>query len=155
MELTRYYAQIDARRRAVCLLQTHATIDAPHMIELPEYDESVLGKLHNDATGAWEPDAEQAAHRKLSVLAFRRRFTLAERAGIEWAAVDRADQPEAQRQQAAMLRASLADQAAAKFIDLDDATTVEGVQGMEAMGLIAPGRAAEILGAAVQPEELP
>lgn len=93
--------------------------------------------------------------RSVSVLAFRRRFTLAERAAIEWAAVDRADQPDALRQQAAMLRATLADQAAAKFIDLEDATTVAGVQGMEAMDLIAPGRAAEILSATVLPEELP
>ena len=93
--------------------------------------------------------------RRVSVLGFRRRFTKAERAAIEWAAVDRADQPEAQRQQAAALRATLADQAAATFIDLDDADTVEGVQGLEAMGLLAPGRALEILTAPIQPEELP
>ena len=53
------------------------------------------------------------------------------------------------------LRATLADQAAAKFIDLDDDDTAMGVQGLEAMGLLAAGRAAEILGAPVQPQELP
>lgn len=110
--------------------------------------------------GAWRVVEEQldltsATPRRVSVLAFRRRFTMAERAAIEWAAVDRSDQPEAQRQQAAALRAILADQAAASFIDLDDEDTMEGVQSLEAMGLIGAGRAAQILGAPVQPEELP
>lgn len=110
--------------------------------------------------GAWRVAEEQldltsATPRRVSVLAFRRRFTMAERAAIEWAAVDRSDQPEAQRQQAAALRAILADQAAASFIDLDDEDTMEGVQSLEAMGLIGAGRAAQILGAPVQPEELP
>ncbi|MDA8455263.1 hypothetical protein M4R22_10870 [Acidovorax sp. GBBC 3334] len=93
--------------------------------------------------------------RIVSVKGFRFRFTPEEKAAIEWAAVDRPDQPEAQRMQAAALRATLADQAAAQFIDLDDADTVVGVQGLEAMGLLAAGRAAEILGAPVQPQELP
>ena len=91
----------------------------------------------------------------VSVLGFRRRFTLTEKAAIEWAAVDRPDQPEAQRMQAAALRATLADQAAAQFIHLDDPATVVGVQGLEALGIIAPGRALEILTAPIQPEELP
>lgn len=103
-----------------------------------------------------EPEAPTMAVRRIvSVLGFRRRFTPEERAAIEWAAVDRPDQPEAQRMQAAALRATLADQAAAKFIDLDDDDTAMGVQGLEAMGLLAAGRAAEILGAPVQPQELP
>ena len=93
--------------------------------------------------------------RRVSVLAFRLRFTPAEKAAIEWAAVDRPELPEALRLQAAALRATLADQAAATFIDLDDPTTVGGVQGMEAMGLLAAGRAAEIMGAPLAPEELP
>ena len=93
--------------------------------------------------------------RHVAVLGFRLRFTKAERGAIEWAAVDRADQPEAQRRQAAELRATLADQAAATYIDLDDPETVDGVQGLEAMGLLAPGRALEILNAPIQPKELP
>lgn len=99
--------------------------------------------------------AAPVVKRIVSVLGFRRRFTPEERAAIEWAAVDRPDQPEAQRMQAAALRATLADQSAAKFIDLDDDDTAMGVQGLEAMGLLATGRAAEILGAPVQPLELP
>ena len=103
-----------------------------------------------------EPEPQPVvAPRVVSVLGFRSRFTPAEKAAIEWAAVDRPDQPEAQRMQAAALRATLADQAAAQFIHLDDPATVVGVQGLEALGIIEPGRALEILTAPIQPEELP
>lgn len=103
-----------------------------------------------------EPEAPAAAApRVVSVLGFRRRFTPEEKAAIEWAAVDRPEQPEAARMQAASLRATLADQAAAQFIDLEDPATVRGVQGLEALGILAAGRATEIFTAPIQPEELP
>ena len=102
-----------------------------------------------------EPEPQPVeAQRIVSVLGFRRRFTPAEKAAIEWAAVDRPDQPEAQRMQAAALRATLANQAVAQFIHLEDPATVAGVQGLEALGIIEPGRALEILTAPIQPEEL-
>ena len=97
----------------------------------------------------------QEAPRIVSVLGFRRRFTPAEKAAIEWAAVDRPDQPEAQRMQAAALRATLADQAAAQFIHLDDPATVEGVHRLETLGILAAGRAKTILAAPISPEERP
>ncbi|CAN7520703.1 hypothetical protein [Acidovorax sp. LjRoot194] len=103
-----------------------------------------------------EPEAPAvAAPRIVSVLGFRRRFTPEEKAAIEWAAVDRPEQPEAARMQAAALRATIADQAAAQFIDLEDPATVRGVQGLEAVGILAPGRAQEIVTAAIQSEERP
>ena len=103
-----------------------------------------------------EPEPQPVeVSRIVSVLGFRRRFTPAEKAAIEWAAVDRPDQPEAQRMQAAALRATLADQAAAQFIHLDDPVTVVGVQGLEALGIIEPGRALAILDTPIEPKELP
>lgn len=93
--------------------------------------------------------------RHITPLALRRRFTLAERSAIEWAAVDRADTSEKQRKDAAMLRACLKDQEQAGFIDLDDADVAAGVRLIEELQLIAPGRASEILGAPVQPGERP
>lgn len=96
-----------------------------------------------------------ALQRCVSVLAFRRRFTPAEKATIEWASVDKPEQTTEQRQQSAMLRATLADQAAAKFIDLADPATVAGVQALQAMGIIDASRADAILGAPVQPHEIP
>ena len=61
--------------------------------------------------------------------------------------------PIAQRQQAAALRADLKDQEQATFIDLDDEDTRTGVLTLEAVGLIATGRAVEILDAPVQDKE--
>lgn len=152
------YAQLSAEGVAIALSRLAQAVDAPHLVRLDAYDETILGKRYEPVTHRWlarPPAAPAPQARRVSVLAFRRRFTAAERVAIEWAAVDRADQPVAQRQQAAALRATLADQAAAKFIDLDDSDTVTGVQGLEAIGLIGPGRAAQILNNAIQTEELP
>ena len=91
--------------------------------------------------------------RRITKLAFRNRFTKAEKAGIEFAALDDPTAPIAQRQQAAALRADLKDQEQATFIDLDDEDTRTGVLTLEAAGLIAAGRAVEILDAPVQDKE--
>ena len=91
--------------------------------------------------------------RRITKLAFRNRFTKAEKAGIEFAALDDPTAPIAQRQQAAALRADLKDQEQATFIDLDDEDTRTGVLTLEAVGLIASGRAVEILDAPVQDKE--
>ena len=88
-------------------------------------------------------------------LAFRNRFTLAEKAAIELAALDDPAAPMPRRQQAAALRANQADLAAATFIDLGRPDTRAGVQMLEAAGLLAEGRALEILDAPIQPEERP
>ena len=97
--------------------------------------------------------ASVSAPRHITKLAFRNRFTKAEKAGIEFAALDDPTAPIAQRQQAAALRADLKDQEQATFIDLDDEGTRAGVLTLEAVGLIAAGRAVEILDAPVQDSE--
>ena len=95
---------------------------------------------------AQQPDEPSApAETRLTVLQFRQRFTLAEKAAIELAAIDTPAAAIEQRQQAAMLRAVLADQAAAAFIDLADPGTVEGVQLLVQAGLLTEPRGAEIL----------
>lgn len=81
----------------------------------------------------------------LTRLQFRNRFSAQEKALLELAAIDDPAAAQAQRLQAASLRAYLADLAAAEFVDLDDATTVAGVQALEAAGLLAEGRAAQVL----------
>ncbi len=58
-----------------------------------------------------------------------------------------------QRQASAALRANLADQRDATYIDLDRADTRAGVQQLEALGLLAAGRALAILDAAVTDDE--
>jgi hypothetical protein len=96
------------------------------------------------------PDALPAA-RLVTRLAFRNRFTGAEKVAIEFASLDNPDAPAAQRQQAAALRVYQRDVESATFIDLDNVDTRAGVQMLEAAGLLAAGRAAEILDAPVAP----
>ena len=81
----------------------------------------------------------------ITKLAFRRRYTEAEKVGIELAALDNIAAPMATRQASAALRAYMKDLETATFIDLDRPDTRAGVQQLEAMGLIAQGRAAQIL----------
>lgn len=152
-----YYLQIDASRVAVAITQTSAPIHAPHMIEWPSFDESLLGQRHDEASGQFVPQLPVVAPaaRRITPLAFRRRFTKAERAAIEWAAVDRAELSNAERMQAAALRSDLKDQAQATYIDLDDPDVATGVQGLEFLGLLDTGRSAQIIDHPAQPEELP
>lgn len=157
-----YYIDLNADGLAVAVTETHADLEpSAQRVQVAGLRSDLLGQIYDPQASAaagqpvFAPPPLPPAQRRVSVLAFRRRFAPPERAAIEWAAVDRADQPTAQRQQAAALRASLADHAAASFIDLDDADTIAGVQALEAMGLLAPGRATQILAAQVAPEERP
>lgn len=92
---------------------------------------------------------------RITRLAFRNRFTQAEKVALEIAALDNPAAPMAQRQQAAALRATLSDTAAAVYIDLGRLDTRAGVQMLEAAGLLASGRALVILDAPVVAEEKP
>lgn len=92
---------------------------------------------------------------RITKLAFRNRFTQAEKVMLEIASLDNPAATMPQRQQAAALRATLADTAAATFIDLSRAETRAGVQMLEAGGLLAAGRALVILDAPVMTEERP
>lgn len=126
------------------------TIEADESFVLAVYGKGNFRAVTEDVVP--EPNPAPLA-RHITPLAFRRRFTKAERAAVEWAAVDKSDRPEAERQMAAALRADLKDQEQAKFIDLDDPDLIEGVATLEAYGLIAEGRATEILSAPVQAGE--
>lgn len=92
---------------------------------------------------------------RITRLAFRKRFALAEKAALELASLDDATAPRAERAQAAALRAYLKDVDAAQYIDLADPDTVAGVRALEASQLLAAGRADVILTTPVQPEERP
>lgn len=92
---------------------------------------------------------------RITTLAFRNRFTMAEKVAIEIASMDNpaADMPE--RAQAAGLRTFMKDAEAATFIDLERQDTISGVQALEAAGLIDEGRAEAILTDPIQPHERP
>ncbi len=87
--------------------------------------------------------------------AFRARFTQAEKISIELAGLDDPSAAMEARSQAAAIRTYQKDVDAAEFIDLTDPATAGGVQALEAAGLLAEGRAADILTAPVQWSELP
>lgn len=120
-------------------------IDAP-----ADFDVTRLGE-YRYAGGALvlAPDT------RITRLAFRNRFTSAEKMALEMAALDDPAAPMAQRQQAAAIRVHLADVAASTFIDLCSQDTRAGVQALEAGGLLTEGRGPEILDAPVQPHERP
>ena len=90
---------------------------------------------------------------RITRLAFRNRFTPAEKVMLELAALDDPAAPMAQRQLSAAIRASMADTAVATFIDLGRPDTRAGVQMLEAGGLLAAGRALAILDAPVEAHE--
>lgn len=118
-------------------------------------DEQLMVERYPEGNYRLVPDVPAPAteDRRITKLAFRNRFTKAEKAGIEFAALDDPTAPIAHRQQAAALRADLKDQEQATFIDLDDEDTRTGVLTLEAVGLIAAGRAVEILDTPVQDKE--
>ena len=100
--------------------------------------------------GAWElvPEPETPLTQtsaRITRLAFRNRFTTAEKVALELAALDNPSATMPQRQQAAALRAHLKDLDAASWVDLTRPETAAALQMLEASELIGEGRAAAIL----------
>ena len=120
-------------------IEAPADFDATRMSEY-RYEDGVL-KLQSGT--------------RITRLAFRSRFTPAEKVALEMAALDNPSANLGARQQAAALRAYLADVNAATFIDLSRSDTRNGVMSLESSGLLASGRALEILDAPIQPHEVP
>lgn len=92
---------------------------------------------------------------RITRLAFRNRFSQAEKVALELASQHDPAASMPAKQTAAALRAYLADVAAATFIDLARADTRAGVQYLETATLLGAGRALEILDAPIQPGERP
>lgn len=110
-------------------------IDAP-----ADFDVTRMGEYrYEDGALALAPDT------RITRLAFRSRLTQAEKVMLEIASLDNPAGTLAQRQQAAALRVYLADVASASFVDLGRPDTRAGVQQLEAWGLLAAGRALQIL----------
>ena len=95
-----------------------------------------------------DPPAPEVRH--ITKLAFRNRFTMKEKVAIELAGNINPNDPAQKQQLAATVCASNADVAASAYIDLDRPDTRDGVKLMEDFGLLAAGRAAEILDNPVQ-----
>lgn len=126
--------------------------DGPEaFIQAPaDFDVARMGDYVHDGASLSLPPGT-----RITRLAFRNRFTQAEKVMLELAALDDPTAAMTQRQQAAALRVYLADVAASTFVDLARADTRAGVQALEAAGLLAPGRALQILDAPLQAHERP
>lgn len=125
----------------------------------PTQVDGVLGVFVESDFAAMQADEMNARAAKASEawritkLAFRNRFTAPEKVAIEIAALDYHAAPMPQRQQAAALRANLADIASASYIDLTRPDTRDGVLALESAGLLATGRAAAVLDSPVVDSE--
>lgn len=82
---------------------------------------------------------------RVTVLAFRNRFTMDEKIATELAAVDNPSAAMAARQLAAAVRVLSRDTESATFIDLSRTDTRNGVMMLEQYGIIGAGRALAIL----------
>lgn len=94
-------------------------------------------------------------NRHITKLAFRNRFLQVEKIGLELAALDNPAGTMPERTQAAALRTYLKDAEAATFLDLARTDTRAGVQFLETAGLLAAGRALQILDTPILPTERP
>ena len=118
---------------------------ADEAVDWPDYPFSTHN--HNLVVPVEPPDPS----RRLTKLQFRNLFSPEEKVAIEFASLDNPSASQDVRLQAAGLRVFLADVESATpepdgtSIDLDDPRTVAGVNALESYGLIATGRAAEIL----------
>lgn len=92
--------------------------------------------------------SESIPETKITRLAFLSRFTDAEAITLDLAS-------QGATVEAATMRRYLSKVNAATFIDLSRADTRGGVQALEAAGILAAGRALEILDAPIQLEEVP
>ena len=88
--------------------------------------------------------AAPVADNKITKLAFRHRFTFAERVAIETASASDAS-----------VRVMMKDQESATYIDIARQDTIDGVNALATATLITPERAASILTDAIQEIERP
>lgn len=109
----------------------------------------------SEAQAALLPTANGYPVSGITKLAFRNRFTQGEKVAIEIAQLDNTAASMPARAQAAALRASQGDLLVASFIDLQRPDTRDGVHILETAGLLASGRALEILDAPIRPSERP
>lgn len=91
--------------------------------------------------------------KRITKYALRTRFTQPEKVAVEFAALDDPAASVQARQFAAALRAYLRDFEVAQFVDLALPETIAGIQSLEAAGLLAAGRADEILNTPIEAHE--
>lgn len=151
-----HYAQINQDRIAFAVTTSSGVIDAPDMIALATYDESVIGKRHIEETGEWEslPPAPDTRPRHITEGAWKDRLGFALVTGIaasthpicvglkemlnnrRYVDLDRSDLPVLLGQMVAL-------------------SLPAPIEGLPGSGPITAEKVAEVLGAPVLEEERP
>lgn len=103
----------------------------------------------------YTPPVSLVTNSHITVLAFRRRFTQAEKIAIDMFSIDDPTAALQQRQFASALRVMLADMSVALFIDLMNVDIIAGLQLLETYGIIGSGRASQITDDPIQDSERP
>lgn len=103
----------------------------------------------------WILNNSKGDDRRISVFAFRNRFLTEEKVAIELASIDNPSADMQTRQVAAMIRVMNHDLSTATWVYLNNPSVINGLNLLEQIGILAPGRADEILNAPIREEERP
>lgn len=127
-----YYAQLE-NNIVTSIVQTSNEINDPNSILIDSFNQGLLGKKYENGIFV---DNIIPLPKYCTILEFRSKFTTAEKVAIYSAA-----------QSNVLVKIWLDDLTSVQnnIVNLEDQRTIEGVQGLEAAGLIGTGRAAEIL----------
>lgn len=142
-----FYAQLDDDGRCTGVTQAAGPIDASHMLRIDALDVSLIGRTHDSVDGWAEPEPPAAVPRHITRLAFLQRFDDSEAVAIDLASMGATPQAAGMRRYMQLVNA-------ATYIDLDRPDTRAGVIALEAAGLLAAGRALEILDAPMAASEI-
>jgi hypothetical protein len=93
--------------------------------------------------------------RHITKLAFRNRFTQAEKIAFEMAQVDDPTATQEVRLAAASVRVMEKDLAAGAYADLNAAAVQDGLRQLETIGVLGAGRADDIIWGDIEPHEIP
>jgi len=130
--MPKFYAELDGIV-VIGIKELAAEIEAPGHVEIDHLNESLIGMMYEGGEFVPAPqEPEQIT--QISRLDFMDRFTDTELAGVFAAA-----------KASPAVEVWVEKVKAASSIDLTDPRTVSGVQALETAGLIAEGRADEIL----------
>ena len=145
-----FYAQLSDSDVVIGVSETHSEMDAADLVPIAEFPPLLLPQRWKKEAKAFEqgPPPAQPTERNVSRKAFLSRFTDAEAINIDMASI-------CATRYASTVRRYLSKENAAQHIDLSYEETRKGVQALDSVVLLQPGRALAILDAPIQPKELP
>lgn len=137
------YALIQGGRVAMVVEQAAPPATGGAWIDCTAQPSVGAGYTYNAGTGQFASPQPPAPH--LTTLEFLRRLTMAEEAAIDIASIDDPAGTPEERMQQATLRAAMRRLMAAEYVDMADAELIGLLAMLESVGLLAAGRAAEII----------